>query len=100
MLKRAISSATAILLLWSTFAGAAPATSYAAASTTEALVPYYKASLPVDTRVADLLGRMSLDEKIGQMVQAERASVTPEDVKKYHLGSVLSGGVLSRTVSN
>ncbi|WP_379140532.1 glycoside hydrolase family 3 N-terminal domain-containing protein [Paenibacillus sp. sgz500992] len=92
MLKRAISSATAILLLWSTFAGAAPATSYAAASTTEALVPYYKASLPVDTRVADLLGRMSLDEKIGQMVQAERASVTPEDVKKYHLGSVLSGG--------
>lgn len=92
MLKRTLSSATALTLLWSTLAGVMPATSYAAASSTEALVPYYNASLPVDTRVADLLGRMSLDEKVGQMVQAERASVTPEDVKNYSLGSVLSGG--------
>ena len=38
--------------------------------------PYRDPSLPVATRVADLLGRMSLDEKLGQMTQAERASVT------------------------
>ncbi|WP_379129104.1 glycoside hydrolase family 3 N-terminal domain-containing protein [Paenibacillus sp. sgz500958] len=92
MLKRTISSATAFLLLWSMLAGMLPVTSLVSASSTEALVPYYNASLPVEERVADLLGRMSMDEKIGQMVQAERASVTPEDVKEYKLGSVLSGG--------
>ena len=29
--------------------------------------PYRDASLPVATRVADLLGRMTLDEKVGQL---------------------------------
>ena len=38
-------------------------------------LPYQDASLPIPQRVADLLGRMTLDEKIGQMTQAERASV-------------------------
>src|SRR4051794_37182449 len=57
--------------------------------------PAYKdASLPVDQRVADLLGRMSLDEKIGQMTQAERASVDQDTslIAKDNLGSLLSGG--------
>ncbi|GGM84399.1 glycoside hydrolase family 3 N-terminal domain-containing protein [Dactylosporangium sucinum] len=54
--------------------------------------PYLDPSLPVATRVADLLSRMSLDEKIGQMTQAERASVTPAEVTQYRLGSILSGG--------
>jgi len=35
---------------------------------------------------------MTLDQKIGQMTQPERMACTPEDVKAYHLGSVLSGG--------
>ncbi|MBP1965505.1 glycoside hydrolase family 3 N-terminal domain-containing protein [Paenibacillus aceris] len=56
------------------------------------LAAYWNSSKPVEERVADLLSRMSLDEKVGQMVQAERASVTPDDVQKYYLGSVLSGG--------
>lgn len=43
-------------------------------------------------RVEALLSRMTLDQKIGQMTQAERMSCTPSDVTKYHLGSVLSGG--------
>jgi len=43
-------------------------------------------------RVDALLAKMTLDQKIGQMTQAERQSVTPEDVRRYHLGSVLSGG--------
>lgn len=53
---------------------------------------YLQAKAPVEQRVSDLLGRMNLDEKVGQMVQAERASVTPQDVRDYYLGSVLSGG--------
>jgi beta-glucosidase len=43
-------------------------------------------------RVSDLMARMTLDDKIGQMTQAERAGVTPEQVTAYRLGSVLSGG--------
>ena len=43
-------------------------------------------------RVETLLSRMTLDQKIGQMTQPERMACTPEDVKAYHLGSVLSGG--------
>ena len=40
------------------------------------LLPYQDPSLPVATRVDDLLSRMTLDEKMGQMTQAERGSVT------------------------
>ncbi|CAM5260791.1 hypothetical protein SALBM311S_00179 [Streptomyces alboniger] len=44
-------------------------------------------------RVADLLSRMSLAEKAGQMTQAEREAVTtPGDIAAYGLGSLLSGG--------
>ncbi|GEM_PF-69031 len=43
-------------------------------------------------KVEALLSRMNLDQKIGQMTQTERLAVSPEEVKAYHLGSVLSGG--------
>src|SRR5690606_25624631 len=46
----------------------------------------------VEAFVADLLARMTLEEKVGQVIQAELRSVTPEDVRRYHLGSVLNGG--------
>lgn len=46
----------------------------------------------ITARVESLLARMTLAEKLGQMVQAERAAVTPDDVATYALGSVLSGG--------
>ncbi|MFT5677091.1 MAG: beta-glucosidase [Paraglaciecola sp.] len=42
-------------------------------------------------KVDELLSTMTLDQKIGQMTQSERITSTPEDVKKYHLGAVLSG---------
>ncbi|KDN23393.1 glycoside hydrolase family 3 protein [Amycolatopsis rifamycinica] len=56
--------------------------------------PAYKDSWrPVKVRVADLLARMSLDDKLGQMMQAERLGVTsPADVTSGRLGSLLSGG--------
>lgn len=46
----------------------------------------------VEARIADLLRRMTLEEKVGQVIQADIGSVTPEDVRRYHLGSVLNGG--------
>ena len=45
-----------------------------------------------ERRVRELLARMTLDQKIGQMTQPERLHVTPAQVKRYHIGSVLSGG--------
>jgi beta-glucosidase len=46
----------------------------------------------VQARVDALLARMTLREKIGQMTQAEKNSVTPDEVRRHGLGSVLSGG--------
>ncbi|GAA1415946.1 glycoside hydrolase family 3 N-terminal domain-containing protein [Catellatospora coxensis] len=68
------------------------ATLAAAPPAAAADLPYQDPALPVATRVADLLSRMTLDEKLGQMTQAERASVTGGDITQYRLGSVLSGG--------
>ena len=43
--------------------------------------------------VESLLGRMTLDERVGQMTQADRGSLRSEgDIAGYSLGSVLSGG--------
>lgn len=56
-------------------------------------LPYLDRTLPVRRRVADLLSRMSLEEKAGQMTQAERGAVGEgADVTAYGLGSLLSGG--------
>lgn len=45
-----------------------------------------------EDRISDLLARMSLEDKAAQMVQGERNHTSAEDVEKYGLGSVLSGG--------
>jgi beta-glucosidase len=54
--------------------------------------PYLIPTNPVSVRVDDLMSRMSLDEKLGQMCQAEKGSVTPAGVAASYMGSVLSGG--------
>lgn len=64
-----------------------------APATGAAVPPYQDPSQPVATRVADLLSRMTLDEKIGQMTQVERTALTTQsDIATYNLGSLLSGG--------
>ncbi|MFB7445940.1 glycoside hydrolase family 3 N-terminal domain-containing protein [Streptomyces mirabilis] len=56
-------------------------------------LPYLDPKLPVKKRVADLVSRMSLEEKAGQMTQAERGALTAQgDIATYDLGSLLSGG--------
>jgi beta-glucosidase len=46
----------------------------------------------VDERLEALLKTLSVEEKVGQIIQADIGSVTPDDVRKYRLGSVLNGG--------
>jgi len=53
---------------------------------------YQDLTQPIETRIDDVLVRMTLAEKIGQMTQVEKNSITPEDVTAYFIGSVLSGG--------
>lgn len=56
-------------------------------------LPYLDPTLPDAERVADLMARMGLEEKVGQMAQAERLGLpSPSDISRYGLGSILSGG--------
>jgi beta-glucosidase len=57
------------------------------------LPPYKDPSNPVPVRVDDLMSRMTLDDKVGQMAQANIGSLASStDVRDYRLGSLLSGG--------
>jgi len=55
-------------------------------------VIYTDPSRSIEARVEDLLKRMTLEEKIGQMTQVEKNSIQPRDITKYYIGSILSGG--------
>jgi beta-glucosidase len=46
----------------------------------------------IEEKIAALLKKMTVEEKVGQTIQGDIASITPADMKKYHLGSVLNGG--------
>lgn len=87
----------AFTLVATAFAGASLAQS------TPAETPVHPAAWPapqwpyprdaaIERRIADLIKRMTVEEKVGQVIQADIASVTPDEVRRYHLGSVLNGG--------
>ena len=42
--------------------------------------------------VSALLARMTLEEKVGQVIQADIGSITPAELADYPLGSILAGG--------
>ncbi|WP_291843519.1 glycoside hydrolase family 3 protein [Maricaulis sp.] len=46
----------------------------------------------IEAFVADLVSRMTVEEKVGQVLQADISTVTPELAAQYHLGSILNGG--------
>lgn len=53
---------------------------------------YLDPTLPVEARVEDLLGRMTLAEKVGQMTLVEKDSIRPNDIETLAIGALLSGG--------
>ena len=65
-------------------------------STPEPTIPaepaYLNAELSPQERAQDLVSRMTMAEKIGQMTLIEKGSVTPAAVEEYFIGGVLSGG--------
>jgi beta-glucosidase len=108
-LRRPITATLLAIVLTTALSASAVARTTASASSQPA---YLNASLPVSARVSDLLGRMTLPEKIGQMVQIEQSQVTdktsactsqggfnlpnPTCEQKIlvgdHVGSILAGG--------
>ena len=44
----------------------------------------------IEAQIDDILPKLTLEQKVGQVIQGDTGSLTPEDVKKYRLGSVLS----------
>ncbi|KAJ8439718.1 hypothetical protein Cgig2_009542 [Carnegiea gigantea] len=57
----------------------------------ETYVKYKDPTQPVEVRVKDLLSRMTLEEKIGQMTQIDRSVASFDVMRKYYIGSLLSG---------
>jgi beta-glucosidase len=94
-MKRILSFLLLAFLLSACGAGEIP-TSEVTAKPTGTPAPeavlYTDPSQPVEARLEDLLKRMTLDEKIGQMTQVEKNSIKPDDITKYYIGSILSGG--------
>ena len=88
-----VSLSAASLALWAASAGAQSAEPGKAHP---ALWPQAKSQGLIDakteSRITTLLKRMSLEEKVGQMIQADTASIKPEDMRRYPLGSILAGG--------
>jgi beta-glucosidase len=89
---------TAMTLLLATSSAPAQQSTVAtlSAAPTPSLWPTPAWPLPPDAaieqRVQALLQSMTLEEKVGQVIQGDIASLTPDDVRTYHLGSVLNGG--------
>ncbi|HVI98312.1 MAG TPA: glycoside hydrolase family 3 protein [Sphingomonas sp.] len=98
MTRRALlASAVSMLLL----AGCGPraernASDEAAPGAALADWPAHKSPIPRDPamekRIAQIVDGMTLEQKIGQMTQADIRSITPEDVRRYYIGAVLNGG--------
>uniref|UniRef100_A0A5B7A2B0 Putative lysosomal beta glucosidase-like n=1 Tax=Davidia involucrata TaxID=16924 RepID=A0A5B7A2B0_DAVIN len=55
-------------------------------------IKYKDPEQPIEARIQDLVNRMTLVEKIGQMVQIDRSNITAEIMKEHAIGSLLSGG--------
>lgn len=93
MRDRSLLALTAACLASAGFAGGAAAQANQGAS---ALWPKiaspYGVDAAVEERVDSILSRMSLAEKVGQITMAEIQSISPGDVKRFHIGGLLNGG--------
>jgi beta-glucosidase len=94
----AVTVVAALLLFDSAAASPSASTSASASASAVSVHPeLWPAAAPVSNAateafVQQLLAHMSLEEKVGQMIQADIASITPAELRTYRLGSILAGG--------
>ncbi len=79
-LRRALASVAPLL--------AALATSGCAADPARAFAP----DASQEAQIRDIVAHMTLAQKIGQMTQPDIRAVTPDEVRRFYIGSVLNGG--------
>ena len=48
--------------------------------------------MAIESRIQEIMKDMTIEQKVGQMVQGEIKWIKPGDVSRYHLGSILNGG--------
>lgn len=58
----------------------------------EARSPAALSDARTEAFVTELMSRMTLEEKVGQLIQGDVGNVKPDDLKDYPLGSILAGG--------
>ena len=46
----------------------------------------------IEKRIDELLSKLTIEEKVGQVIQPSITAVTPADVRQYNIGSILNGG--------
>lgn len=50
------------------------------------------AEAAIEHRIDQLLAAMSVEQKVGQIIQPDISTITPEDMRRYRFGSILNGG--------
>lgn len=96
MRRQAMVMATALLLA-GTAAATAPTTDKEAAKVHPELWPAAKSPAAIsdaktEARIDALIKKMTVEQKVGQLVQADISTITPKDLETYPLGSILAGG--------
>jgi beta-glucosidase len=92
---RSVLRRAAALLLAAPIAAAQPSPVPAGTAHPELWPPAHSPGLVYaadERRIDQLLARMSLEEKVGQMIQADMSTIRPEDLRDVPVGSVLAGG--------
>jgi beta-glucosidase len=96
MRRQAMVMATALLLAGTAMA-APETTGTDAAAVHPELWPAAKSPAAIsdpktEARIDALIGKMTVEQKVGQLVQADITTITPKDLEAYPLGSILAGG--------
>ncbi len=96
MRRQAMVMATALLLA-GTAAATAQTTDKEAAKVHPELWPAAKSPAAIsdaktEARIDALIKKMTVEQKVGQLVQADISTITPKDLETYPLGSILAGG--------
>ncbi|MBS0584088.1 MAG: glycoside hydrolase family 3 protein [Proteobacteria bacterium] len=100
--RNTIFSAIASLLLagCATEAGRQPSAARPAAAepTADDLADWPRVTSPIkpdaamEARIREIVQGMTIEQKIGQMTQADIRKITPDEVRRFYIGSVLNGG--------
>src|SRR3989344_2608066 len=97
MRRPAIAMATALLLAGTASVAAAQTGAADAATVHPDLWPAAKSPAAItdaatERRIDALLAKMTVEQKVGQLVQGDISTITPKDLETYPLGSILAGG--------